>query len=152
MSPMVLRCEACAAPLKRTSFVVTCRHCGSENRIGAHPDAAEHAARLVVAAKRAREAGPEASRRCEEIYAEYQGLAELAMGGDRDAGRRAVERMEGYVRMTYLPTMILVDAMDPDDESTQEMLRQLDAVVDEVCANTAKAFDVPYARLADRAP
>lgn len=147
---MILRCEACAAPLRRTAFIVRCAYCGTENRIGTHPDAAEQAARMVVAAEESRAAGPEANARCAQIYSEYEACAARAMKGDREAGLRAVECMEGYIRMTYMPTMKMVNAMNPEDPTVIDMLRQMDGVVDDACRNVAEALKVPYIPSAER--
>lgn len=149
------RCASCGAPLTRSNqaAVVDCIYCGSQNRLvtAEVEEAQAKHARFAQAADEARGMDADVSARSEALMAELTPLQEKALvEGDREAGQRATELFEGYMRLQYAPTLHMYKAMEPDDPTVVAALGQIDAAVDQSVAAFAQSVGADYKSTAER--
>lgn len=129
MQPVVYRCDFCGAPLTLSSTGVTaCRFCGEQNVL-----APDHS-RLLRHAREARALVAELGERTAALEREWRALLDDITAGQRGLVPRFLELHEGWLRLTYAPTLHFVRGLEPDDPVARQALAEVDATVARVLA------------------
>ncbi len=129
MSSVVHRCAFCGAPLTLgNSVVIDCRYCGEHNELrGA-------ASPLQQRAEEARSMVERLRERSDALEREWRALLEAIHGGQPQLVPRFLELHEGWLRLTYAPTVHFLQGMNPADPTVQRSLGEIDAAVEKVLA------------------
>lgn len=141
----IVRCSSCAAPLGEVGHadIVECRYCQAENHVSMTAEAATaRAKRFQVAADEANAMAQDVKRRSVALMAEYERLTERVVLGETTLAPRALEVLEGYTRLQYVPTLHMYEAWGSDDPRTQNALKEIDATIAAVVSAAAESLGV----------
>lgn len=151
MSGQVFRCSNCAAPLAGAQGgVAVCEYCDAENHLGMS-GAASGATLFAEATRDADKMAKENEAKLEELQERFETLYQQAIeNGSADTAQRAINAFEGYLRLTYAPTIHMYRSMSPADPSVQEGLQQIDDALDQALASFAEALPCDYVPVGQR--
>lgn len=106
MRTHALSCEACGGELRTDKAPVICPYCGRENQV------LTDQATINIAREEMLELADWAQKRCPELQEEFMTLMTKIAMGERALIPRAMEVHEGFLRLTYAPTLRFAEAFE----------------------------------------
>ncbi len=155
LSPIVVRCRLCGAPLKNpTTYIVTCSYCEADNVLEdfapnrASVEIQERVDAARIAAQQVEEMIPEIERRSLELQTRMTAaiveMRTTTVPAIRSAARaEAIRLFEAFFRLNQMPGLMIAGALGPLGE---EMFVRVDKATTKAVLQFTEGIDDYWVR------